>query len=819
VSKSKKNIEYRLYKDLVDTKKQIKWWYFSMAAWRTLLLAKYKIEAKDFIKMEIEALADLMTDKDQYVIFTKTPKIEYDKDLHQPADAMNRLKGVVTGYSKKKLYTLDPEEIKKAKYAHLVKLTTKKIVRDTERIDDATALKMARKLKLPFVKTINDVQRYRHTGNDWNTIIWLENIVGYEPEKNLTILGIDAVGGYGSISFISPKAYKEEKTYLLEKKKEPKADMTLTAEEKKLIEDYVPDLGDHTSFRNPMPIDKIKTQASKMSDDDLAWHLLTSKKALALGDEDFVRERFGFREICVLQLMNKNITKKERTEIAEYMLDKMGVSFVGGPTLKQYIVALTKSGAIDKKMLQGGQDDEMQSDIYYGKITDPDELRKLDYKKWGYQLSHNPHTPSDVLEKVLEYNKKTGTNDEWSNGEIKWSGMNPAGGGKIGEDTSIYFTEAVEHPNFPLDKLLALFDKYKAKYKANPVALNGLIRTLWKRSDLPKDIAHELVEHEKKFNKKYISSTPPACFDEKEALAYWKSLPKDRKEAFVDHPNAPSEVLWEALNDKDTYHRNRHEAYKKLREKGDITDKDVITKAKKELKFDAPDELLKEFGLQAYLGTKGEQKLKFSKVSDEDLNKLKAEMKSATTHDDFTFEVVAAYNIDKQVHKDFAKKAKEIGNIKHGLYHGTSMSNAAGILATGINTKGDSRTGAMFGNGFYLASSASKAAQYASDDFSKSGYGVVFKMDVALGKAAEWKYGRPERDDFMRNHDEKTQKALKDYAEKEGFERTYEVPRWHLTHDSVHAKKGLALLHDEYVVKAGSQIDIKEIIIVHKEEK
>lgn len=38
-------------------------------------------------------------------------------------------------------------------------------------------------------------------------------------------------------------------------------------------------------------------------------------------------------------------------------------------------------------------------------------------------------------------------------------------------------------------------------------------------------------------------------------------------------------------------------------------------------------------------------------------------------------------------------------------------------------------------------------------------------------------------------------------------------------HDSVHAKKGLALLHDEYVVKSGQQIDIKEIIIVHKEEK
>jgi hypothetical protein len=542
------------------------------------------------------------------------------------------------------------------------------------------------------------------------------------------------------------------------------------------------------------------------------------------GDEDFVRDKLGFREISVLQLMNKNITKKDRTEIASYILDKMGVSIVGGPTLKKYIVALAKTGAVDKEILKEGQGDELQDAIYYGKITDPEELRKLDYKKWDYQLANNPHTPSDVLEKIVAHAKKTRTTDqdhyhEWSNGEIKWSGMNPAGGGIIGEDTSISFTEAIDHPNYPLDKLLDLFNAYKNKYKDKPTAINGLIRTLWKRPDLPKDIANEIVAHEKKYNKKYLSSTPPACFDEKESLAYWNSLPKGRKDTFVDHPNAPSEVLWEALKDKDKYSTTRHEAYKKLREKGEITDKDAMNTVKKELKFDAPDELLKEFGLQAYLGTKGEQKIKFTKVSDEDLGKIKTEMKTATTHEDFTFEVVAAYNIDKQVHKDYPKKAKEIGNIKHGLYHGTSMANAAGILATGINTKGESRTGAMFGNGFYLASSASKAAQYASDNFSKSGYGVVFKVDVALGKTAEWKYGRPERDDLMHNRNEDVWAEAKKHAKKEGFKNVADVARWHLTHDSVHAKKGLALAHDEFVVRDGQQIDIKEIIIIHKEEK
>lgn len=121
-----------------------------MASWRSTLLAKYKVEAKDFVKMELEALADLMTEKDQYVIFTKTPKIEYDADLHDNTT----VRGVKTviGLNKAQVYNLDPEEIKRAKYAHLVKLTTKKLVTSKDEIDNATALKMARKIKHPFIK-------------------------------------------------------------------------------------------------------------------------------------------------------------------------------------------------------------------------------------------------------------------------------------------------------------------------------------------------------------------------------------------------------------------------------------------------------------------------------------------------------------------------------------------------------------------------------------------------------------------------------------------------------------------------------------------
>ena len=45
-----------------------------------------RIIAKSEVKLELEALSDKMTDKDQYVIFTKTKELKYDKVLHERDD-------------------------------------------------------------------------------------------------------------------------------------------------------------------------------------------------------------------------------------------------------------------------------------------------------------------------------------------------------------------------------------------------------------------------------------------------------------------------------------------------------------------------------------------------------------------------------------------------------------------------------------------------------------------------------------------------------------------------------------------------------------
>ena len=666
----------------------------------------------------------------------------------------------------------------------------------------------------------------QETGN-WSDLF--KALVDYEPVAKAEVTRLRVGFGYQLVVgvdpnktsmcvFIDERASPKPACELLETATTQAQGVELSAEEQELLKQYTPDLGDHTSFRVPMSVEQFNQEEPKMSDDDLAWHLLTSKDARHLGAKEAIRNRLGFKEICLLQLMNKNLSKRERSDIASYMLDKAGVMFVGGPTLKKYIASLAKTGVLESYVLKDSERGNMEEAIYYGKITDPEELRKIDYKEYGYQLVRNKHTPVDVLEKILAYHSKGEKKDKFSSPEVKWWGSNPNMGGKAGEDWYLDFTDTLKNPNYPTEKLVRIYEQYHKKYK-NPEVLSGMVRELWQRQDCPKELAEHLIKDwHPKYSEKLV---PPACFTEEEFSDYWKKE-KRVKDANLSnvkgHPNVPPEVLKEALEDKNTSDFDKPDIYRKLREGGHITDKEVITKVKKDLKIDAPDDLLKQFGLMAFLGVKGKSKLKLTPVSSQELNQLKKEMVSTTTHDDFTFEVVSAYNLDKQIHEKYPQKSDEINHVKHGLYHGTSLANAAGILATGINTATEARTGQMFGNGFYLASSSSKAAQYASDNFSKSGLGVVFKMDVALGKSAEWKYGRPELDNMMNNQSEETKKEARKLAEKLGIE-AYKIPRWHLTHDSIHAKKGLSLNYDEFVVREGQQINITEIIIVHKTEK
>jgi hypothetical protein len=602
----------------------------------------------------------------------------------------------------------------------------------------------------------------------------------------------------------------------------------LTQEEKDLLQSYTPDFSDPSPLMRPMSLREAEENMQYMTPDDAAWHMMHNKHAADFHDDIRLADpHMGVRESSFLMIMNKNLSKSLRNNIASYLISKAGVSFVAGPNMNKFLVAMAKKGMISKSVMSDAQEDDITNKIYYNQITDPEELAKFDIKEYGYQLAHNIHTPPEVLKKIQELEvKRRKRPDKWGGGDhkypdVKWSGMNPSMGGIPGKDYWFYFTDAMSNPNYPIEDLLKKYDEYKKQYPIKR-ATESMASTLWGRKDLPIDWVWKLVKE------RGMALPPPEALPQKDFTAYWekaKLIPKNFKDQWgvfentAEHPNVTPEVLKDMLkmdmgHDKEKATRI---IVKKLQDSGHITKEDTLKRVKKNLKFEGPSELLHHFGAKAWQ-SKGLEKLKFIEAPDEQRAEIQKEMIHTSSHDEFTFEVLGVYNLSRAIHKDFSKTAKKLGNIKHNVYHGTSIDNAAGILLSGINTKAESRTGQMFGGGFYLATSSSKAAQYASDNFSHSGLGIVFRMDVALGNNVSWKYGRPVSDDPWSRASRELAKERKAYAKKHNIEYD-DVANWHLKHDSVHAQKGMALLHDEYVVKEGKQIKINQVILVKKTPK
>jgi hypothetical protein len=653
------------------------------------------------------------------------------------------------------------------------------------------------------------------------------NVFGEKPEhrdqkeqiKFLRQTGYSGLQDSTGVKFFDKSFFEVIDTVLLPREKEIETPIELTDNEKKALDQYTPKFGENR-YGTTISVAKFEEVFSQMTDDEVAWQLMNNPKASDL--EALASDRIGLRERSSLMIQNKNISKRQRTEIAEWMIDKGGVSFVAGVGLNDFLKSLAKKGLIDRRILKASDEDDIRDKLYYGREQDPDKLRQYDVKKWGYQLAHNPHTPKDVLDKIIEVGFKEGKKENSWNRDprVSWTGSNPANGGIPGIDWRYHFADVVVNPNYPTSDLIKIYEEYASKYPIKTV--DGMERTLWEKKDLPPSLVDTLIKHNeaRKDGEKIL--VPPAAMPKDKMFDFWKKHQKGKSledmyslDRIVEKLDFPVEIL------KDILKRGREEAreaaYKKLREMGAIKDEEVVAKVKDKLKFDGPTDLMKLFGSRAYLRTVGDEDLKFVKVTDEEKKKLQKELAAGATHDEFTFEVIDAYKISRQIHKDYDKTSGRIGNIRKGVYHGTSVSNAAGLLATGVNIGGEHRTGAMFGTGFYLAESSSKAAQYASDNFSHEGLGIIFKIDVALGKNQEWKYGRPHKDEYPK--DINVAKAREKYAKESGFESKSDVPVWHLTHDSVTAKAGMALKFDEFVVKNGNQIKIDTVILIKKEKK
>lgn len=89
---------------------------------------------------------------------------------------------------------------------------------------------------------------------------------------------------------------------------------------------------------------------------------------------------------------------------------------------------------------------------------------------------------------------------------------------------------------------------------------------------------------------------------------------------------------------------------------------------------------------------------------------------------------------------DFDRVSARIGNVRSDLWHGTKASNLLSILKQGLMIPPASAghcTGRMFGNGIYTSLQSTKALNYATNMWNRSGDAnrtFMFLCDVSLGK-------------------------------------------------------------------------------------
>jgi len=91
--------------------------------------------------------------------------------------------------------------------------------------------------------------------------------------------------------------------------------------------------------------------------------------------------------------------------------------------------------------------------------------------------------------------------------------------------------------------------------------------------------------------------------------------------------------------------------------------------------------------------------------------------------------------------RNFSAKSAEIGNVRDDLWHGTKASNLLSILKNGLvipPANAAHCTGRMFGNGIYTSLQSTKALNYATDFWNRSGgrsqRTFMFLCEAALGK-------------------------------------------------------------------------------------
>merc|ERR1719391_685984 len=169
-------------------------------------------------------------------------------------------------------------------------------------------------------------------------------------------------------------------------------------------------------------------------------------------------------------------------------------------------------------------------------------------------------------------------------------------------------------------------------------------------------------------------------------------------------------------------------------------------------------------------------------------------------------EVMDVFRLNKHQESD---KFRDVGN-KRLLYHGSRISNWAGILGQGLRIAPPEApvTGYMFGKGVYFADMSSKSANYCFTNRTNN-IGLLMICEVALGKQNKLVNADYNADKLPKGFNSVVGLGKREPAKLETMPSGVQIPLGPPKNTNVENKGGYTLQYNEFIVYDTSQIKMK----------
>lgn len=182
-----------------------------------------------------------------------------------------------------------------------------------------------------------------------------------------------------------------------------------------------------------------------------------------------------------------------------------------------------------------------------------------------------------------------------------------------------------------------------------------------------------------------------------------------------------------------------------------------------------------------------------------------------------TFDIIDIYQIEypeNSLDNNPYFNSKNKG-VKHLLFHGSRVSNFAGIISQGLRIAPPHVPvhGYMFGKGIYLADTPSKASNYCSPELSNS-YGILLMCEAHVGATHDMHYSDYQAPEKMSSNQKNSVKGLGRLGPLPGNEIMFDGNILKMGPIGDQTPTGKTLIYNEFVVYDVRQVKMKYMALL-----